>query len=127
MHWWILFFLLYTPILVAKCISGNCQNGVGSAIYPKGDVYTGEWKNGRADGTGRLEYKNGNVYYGDWKNGKANGIGIMLYADKTRYEGEWKDSQAHGYGVFYDPDGKILYDGQWQTGKQTGASNVSEK
>ena len=114
------FFLLgiwfVFPVL-SKCLSGNCTNGYGSAIFPKGDIYTGYWKNGLAEGKGKLEYKNGNVFFGEWKNGKANGIGEMLYVNGTRYVGEWLDSQAHGYGTVYDLEGNILYRGKWENGK----------
>lgn len=114
---WSLFFILFVFPIFSKCISGNCTNGYGSAVFPKGDVYTGEWKNGKAEGKGKLEYKNGNVYYGEWKNGRANGIGEMLYADGTKYIGEWVDSHAHGYGIVYDKDNSILYKGRWEKGK----------
>ncbi len=111
-----LFFFLISFPLFSKCISGNCTNGYGTAVFPKG-IYIGEWKNGKADGKGRLEYKNGNIYYGEWKNGRANGVGEMSYADGTKYVGEWVDSHAHGYGTIYDKDNSIIYQGKWDKGK----------
>lgn len=106
-----------------KCLSGNCANGFGSAIFPKGDVYTGHWKDGQAEGKGRLEYRNGNVFFGEWKSGKANGVGEMVYSDGTRYVGEWQGSHAHGNGTVYDKDGSILYRGRWDKGKQIDKEN----
>jgi hypothetical protein len=101
-----------------RCLSGDCSNGYGSAVFPKGDIYTGYWREGLAEGKGRLEYKNGNIFFGEWKKGKANGIGEMLYTDGTRYVGEWKNSHADGYGTVFDLDGTILYRGRWERGKK---------
>ncbi|MCB1178130.1 MAG: hypothetical protein KDK36_11165 [Leptospiraceae bacterium] len=109
---------LKTGSIFSECISGDCTNGYGSAIFPKGDIYTGEWKNNQAEGKGQLVYKNGNIFFGEWKNGKANGIGEMIYDDKTRYVGEWLNSQAHGSGIVYDKDGNVLYSGKWKYGKK---------
>jgi hypothetical protein len=113
----LLLFLISIQSIRAKCLEGNCENGYGTAQFAKGDIYTGEWKDGLAQGKGTLQYKNGNKYFGEWDQGKANGVGEMIYADNTRYVGDWKDSQADGIGTFYDKDGKVLYFGKWKTGK----------
>ena len=35
-----------------------------------GNVYDGEWKDGKSSGEGVMKYANGNVYDGDWIHGK---------------------------------------------------------
>ncbi|MCB1142195.1 MAG: hypothetical protein H7A24_08700 [Leptospiraceae bacterium] len=109
--------LTWNISLSAKCLGGNCENGYGTAEFPRGDIYTGEWKDGMASGRGVLKYKNGNEYTGEWKNGKANGRGVLIFQDGTRYVGEWKDSVAHGNGTMYDDKGKMLFTAVWNNGK----------
>jgi hypothetical protein len=59
-----------------------------------------------------LKYSSGNVYSGQWEDGKANGYGIYTQADGeiginvnitdvmegTHSEGEWKDGRLNGRG-----------------------------
>lgn len=116
-----IFILLYTiPISIHakhKCLNGDCINGKGKASYPRGDVYTGDWKNGLAEGKGILEYANGNMYIGEWKKGFATGKGSKKYANGNFYQGEWSESKADGIGVLYDSFGKVIYSGIWKEGK----------
>ena len=111
-------FISFNPITIfADCNYGDCNSGYGSATFPKGDVYVGDWKNGKAQGKGILKYKDGNTYFGDWREGKANGYGVMEYSNGNRYKGEWKDSEAHGNGTLFDKEGKIIFSGKWFEGK----------
>jgi len=36
-----------------------------------------------------MTHSNGDVYWGDWKDGKANGIGIFIDTKGSMYDGEW--------------------------------------
>jgi hypothetical protein len=122
-----LFFLFLASSLSSECVVGNCTSGYGSAIFSKGDSYSGEWRNGKADGKGILKYADGNRYSGDWKDGKANGYGTMNYADGSKYVGDWKFSLAHGRGTLFDPDGTVIFSGIWDMGKMLGEGVKVEK
>ncbi len=122
---WIYLFLCGS--LFPECVVGNCSSGYGSAIFSKGDSYSGNWRNGKAEGKGILKYVDGNRYSGDWRDGKADGQGTMNYADGTKYVGEWKSSLAHGKGILYDVDGTILFSGIWDLGKMVSESSKKEK
>lgn len=116
--------------VIAECLQGNCITGYGSAVFPKGDSYTGEWRNGKAQGKGILKYKNGDIYSGDWFEGMASGMGTMEFADGTKYYGEWKASLAHGMGTFFDTDGSVLFKGKWIEGKMVAGKvekNLAQK
>jgi hypothetical protein len=69
----------------------------GTLQYSNGDIYEGEWKNGKRDGKGTIIYGNGEFkgdkYVGDWLNDIKNGEGIYYYAIGDKYYGEWKDGQ----------------------------------
>ena len=110
-------FLNFSLAAKHKCLSGDCRNGKGIASYPKGDMYTGDWKNGFAEGKGVLEYVNGNVYIGEWKDGFATGKGMMRFSNGNLYQGDWSGSQADGLGVLYDKSGNVIFSGIWKEGK----------
>ena len=57
--------------------------------YYEGDVNSSTL----ADGKGVMKFSNGDVYDGDWENGKMNGKGAMLYHDGVFYQGDWKDGK----------------------------------
>ena len=44
-----------------------------------------------------LIHVDGDVYEGDWANGKANWYGIYTHNNGATYEGQWKDDLQNGY------------------------------
>ncbi len=52
------------------CIKGNCENGVGTRIWPNGTRYSGAWLNGQQHGQGALFRRSGDVVRGLWEKGK---------------------------------------------------------
>lgn len=42
----------------------------------------------------------------------------MTYSDKSFYVGEWKDQLMHGYGAKYTKDMVLVYNGEWNEGKE---------
>jgi len=60
--------------------------------YANGDVYNGQWKDGKPDGKGAMRYyANGDFYDGMWKHGKPDGRGVMMYANGAIHGGTWVD------------------------------------
>lgn len=47
----------------------------------QGRQFTGEYNRGVYGGYGECTYESGNVYRGQWKNGKFNGEGTLLCPD----------------------------------------------
>jgi hypothetical protein len=96
------------------CTNGDCMNGYGKYAFKNGDLYIGDFQNGRmkvgtyifVNGdiyTGNFNANNqfesygfylfkssGNMYYGNWINGKRNGRGYGITNNKEEV-GEWKD------------------------------------
>ena len=66
-----------------------------------GAVYDGFFnRSGQKHGQGSQHWTDGSVYTGYWKNSKANGKGRLIHADGDVYEGQWVDDKAHGIGYY---------------------------
>ena len=60
-------------------------NGKGTANYPNGEIYEGDFAEGIRHGRGIYRYLNGDKYFGEWKDNKRHGIGKMTYKDGSEY------------------------------------------
>jgi len=109
------------PILCfgQKCISGNCENGKGTFIWPNGDRYSGEWKNNKMNGQGTLIGSEVKIkYVGEWKDNLMNGQGTFTWANGDKYVGEWKEGTRDGQGTFTWANGD-KYVGEWRNSKMS--------
>jgi len=68
-------------------------NCVGTALFPNGYTYVGEWKYGVQNGRGTLTELNGYQYIGGWRNGRFHGLGTEILADGKTKHGEWRDGR----------------------------------
>ena len=85
--------------------------------FESGDVYKGEWENGRPHGNGNMKYQNGEEYDGSWLNGMRHGKGIMMDNEGMEYSGEWVNDQKHGKGIEMEQqEGSQCWDGEWKEG-----------
>lgn len=48
---------------------------------------------------GRLKYSNGDVYDGEWVDGKRHGKGLLTIANGSSYLGEFEANLYHGFGL----------------------------
>lgn len=64
------------------------------------------------NGYGVYKYKNGDIYEGDFVDGKRDGLGEYIYKDKSYYRGEWKDDNKTGRGVYCKNEKE--YNGIWK-------------
>ena len=63
-----------------------------------------------------MTHANGDVYQGEWKDGKACGFGVYVDQNGSIYRGEWKDDQYHGKGVESWSFGQVRYEGDFLEG-----------
>ena len=87
--------------------------------FANGDVYEGDWKDGKGHGKGKCTYASGNMYEGDWKDGKKHGKGKHTWANGNVYEGDYKDGKKHGKGKYTWANGDV-YEGDWKDGNRHG-------
>lgn len=76
--------------------TGECKNGKaeGQGKAEGSDSYEGEFKAGLPHGVGKYSWRNGNSYTGKWQKGNREGKGIMVYKINNNQdsivEGFWK-------------------------------------
>lgn len=108
-----------------KCTDGDCQNGEGRIEEPTGNIYVGNFTNGKFDGYGMFYYYNGEHMYarydGHFVAGKMDGEGTMDdYDGGYQFKGNFKSNEVSGKGVltFYDAPGS--YSGNFVKGQPSG-------
>ena len=104
---------------VVKGESFRIHHGHGKYRSASGDVYDGEYKDGKRHGHGKYTWADGTVYDGEYKDNKMHGHGTYTWADGTVYDGEYKDDKRHGHGKGTSADGSV-YDGEWKDDKHHG-------
>lgn len=78
-------------------VAGNSSKdytGRGTATYPNGEIYEGDFVDGRRTGKGKYTYSNGDKYEGEFKDNWKEGIGRLTYANKSEYYGTKRLMQA---------------------------------
>ena len=59
-----------------------------------GDVYEGNWADGRKQGSGLYSYGNGDVYDGEWKKNMRDGWGVYIRKSGGRVVGFWEHNEC---------------------------------
>ena len=78
----------------ANEVSPTVANGRGSIVWPEGDYYTGEIKDGKRHGEGTFTFEHGNTYVGQWKDDKKHGLGKATFASgQVSHDGEWVNGE----------------------------------
>lgn len=83
--------------------------------------YSGEIKNGKADGFGVGVYSNNFTikYVGQFVNGVMSGKGTMIYTNGAFLTGDWKDGKMNGKGANVNKEG-TFYVGGMKDGVRSG-------
>ena len=70
--------------------------------HPNGDIYQGDWINGKAHGSGCFaQVHAGSIYDGDWNMDVMDGKGKLIWDfGACNYEGDFLNGQRTGYGIF---------------------------
>lgn len=86
-------------------------------------MFEGYVLKGKIEGQGKLiNLSDGDIYEGNYVNGKPNGFGHFYNDDGDHYEGNYKDGLQSGKGTYwYAPESELFkYVGEWQNGKKHG-------
>ena len=91
---------------------GDCINGKGKKVFANGDIYEGNFKNGKLDGFG--------IFISAIKDSKGVEISAKIY------EGEWRNNKKEGKGklTVHKNDKSKIYSGQFVNGKLNGEGKI---
>lgn len=92
-------------------------------VFPNGDRYEGQFKDGLFNGWGIYQYAEGDRYEGEFRNDLKEGRGIYESIDGERYEGTFVRDVRHGTGRLIMPNGD-RYAGEFRNGQMTGAGTI---
>jgi hypothetical protein len=90
------------------CMAGEAD-GFGEWTSGGGDIYLGQWREGRRLGQGTFTQADGAKYVGVWEGAKYVGVweadrrhgqGNQIYPDGNSDEGEWREGLCPGHGAF---------------------------
>ncbi len=82
------------PTIKYGCVSGDCQDGQGTYVYPGGAIYVGTFQQGEIHGSGICYYPDGSIYKGQWVHRYPEGFGTKTYSNKKKRTGKWLKGQA---------------------------------
>eukprot|EP00824_Muranothrix_gubernata_P014838 TRINITY_DN30768_c0_g1_i2.p1 TRINITY_DN30768_c0_g1~~TRINITY_DN30768_c0_g1_i2.p1 ORF type:complete len:208 (+),score=44.94 TRINITY_DN30768_c0_g1_i2:76-624(+) len=98
-------------------------HGHGIMVYGNGDVYEGEWKEGRYHGHGTYSYGRGGMFDGEWARGRKSGHGKETYATGDTYVGAFQLNERHGEGRMTYASG-AYYEGSFEAGYKHGKGTL---
>lgn len=123
---------------VSNCISGDCQNGLGTIVFEDGNRYEGSFQEGKFEGNGVFKFSNGDVYTGELKDSTFSGKGTYVFGNGDKFVGTFVDGYfkagtlttakgnkyiggffnnlMHGVGTLYGNADKVVYRGKWVSG-----------
>ncbi|KAF2322519.1 hypothetical protein GH714_017418 [Hevea brasiliensis] len=85
---------------------------LGERVFPCGDFYTGQWREGLPHGQGKYLWIDGCMYVGEWCKGKTIGKGKFSWPCGATYEGDFKNGYMDGKGTYTGSSGDT-YRGSW--------------
>lgn len=103
----------------------NRFHGEGTYKYTNGNVYSGEWVDGRKNGQGKQTWANGDVYEGGWSNNREHGVGTKTWSSGSAYSGEWLLGKMSGEGEFKSAKGD-MYRGAFIADQKQGKGVLTE-
>ena len=103
----------------------NVANTEGTQIFDNGDVYTGEFQEGKKHGHGVLKTRSERTYDGDWQNDVPHGYGVNTFPNGKIYKGEYRQGKPYGEGQWTYSDG-TTYTGKWIKGEFINQENKKD-
>merc|ERR1719198_1973865 len=91
-----------------KAQGGDAAMSEGTFTYANGDIYVGQWCEGKKHGRGSYSYaKDGTKLVGDWVQGKIVS-GEWIFPNGTFYSGKFRYNKPWGKGVWVFKNGNQL-------------------
>ena len=84
---------LLKPVEKSGCVQGTVDDGIGLYRWKNGDLYLGEWKDGKRTGIGIGFGVSGFCYTGFYYLGKREGEGIYVFPNGSKKIGLWVEGR----------------------------------
>ena len=98
---------------------------MGRYVFADEWEYSGPFSNNEITGSkGRMRYRNGEVYEGDFVEGKKHGYGVYRWGDGSVFEGWYIDDKKQGHGKYRTADNR-MFEGEWKNGMREGRGVLS--
>lgn len=89
----------------------DIENGKAIAVYSNGDIYIGDFKDGKRNGWGTYFWNSQKIWYmGEWKDGLKDGVGYMAFPEGGDYlykSAVWTKDKCQGIVFYYTEDDNI--------------------
>ncbi|MEM1240169.1 MAG: pentapeptide repeat-containing protein [Cyanobacteria bacterium P01_H01_bin.26] len=105
---------------------GKPGDGRGTMVYPNGNRYHGEYRDGQRSGCGTFVFDNGRRYVGQFSNDLFSGRGVWQLENGDRYIGDFEFNKCNGEGVYIFADG-TSESGIWQQGRLVGGDLTCDR
>jgi len=94
--------------VTAQEVAGEAMKSEGTFTYCNGDVYIGQWKEGKKHGTGTYAYAaDSSKLKGEWSKGQIT-CGQWIFPNGTFYSGKFRYNKPNGRGVWVFPNGNQM-------------------
>lgn len=94
--------------------TNGLMHGKGKLIFENGDIYEGQFVQGKMHGEGKL-YTHGSTHEGLFQNDVKSGAGSEVFANGDRSVGVWVNGELEGNGTFFLTNGE-MFDCVWLHG-----------
>ena len=74
-------------VFISKNLNRNIYHGNGTLIDKDQNIFEGEFKEGVRTGIGKMQFANGDVYTGEYLNGKFHGKSTRRHITLNRFLG----------------------------------------
>ena len=113
-------------LVTGKCTDGDCKEGEGRIEEPNGNIYVGNFSNGKFSGYGTHYFYRGETMTGRlegyFTNGLANGDGVFNdYQLHIKYTGPFKADKIEGNGKVEFDNTDFYFSGKFSGNKPSGA------
>lgn len=97
-------------------VRDGCPSGHGAVRHVNGDLYKGQWLQGKMHGQGTLVWARDDGarchYVGEWRRDLMHGHGVEMIGMDQLYEGAFYEGERRGHGTCTYATG-LVYQGQW--------------
>ncbi|CAH2301028.1 histone-lysine N-methyltransferase SETD7 [Pelobates cultripes] len=89
-------------------------HGFCTVSYSSTDRFEGHYVHGEKNGRGKFFFFDGSTLEGFYVDDALQGLGIYTYEDGGALHGTYVDGELNGPAQEYDPDGKLIFKGQYK-------------